>query len=143
MNGKFEPKIIGFMCKWCTYAAADLAGVSRVQYPPNVVPIRLMCSGGLEPSYILKALEEGADGVFIGGCHFGDCHYQTGNYQTNKRIAILKKLLKEMGIDERRVRLEWISAAEGAKFARTMKEFVEEIKKLGPNRFKKKGGNNG
>ncbi|MEO0107183.1 MAG: hydrogenase iron-sulfur subunit [candidate division WOR-3 bacterium] len=137
MSENFEPKIIGFMCKWCTYAAADLAGVSRLQYPPNIVPIRLMCSGGLEPSYIIKALKEGADGVFIGGCHFGDCHYQTGNYQTNKRIAILQKLLEEMGIDKRRVRLEWISAAEGTKFARTIKEFVEDIKKLGPNPLKK------
>lgn len=139
MKENFEPKIIGFMCKWCTYAAADLAGVSRVQYPSNIVPIRLMCSGGLDPSYILKALMDGADGVFIGGCHFGDCHYQTGNYQTNKRIALLKTMLSEMGIDNRRVRLEWISAAEGAKFATKIKEFVDEIKQLGPNPLRKGG----
>jgi len=133
MKDNFEPQVIGFLCKWCTYAAADLAGVSRLHYPPNMVPIRLMCSGGLDPSYVIKALKEGADGVFIGGCHIGDCHYQSGNRQTLKRIAILKKMLKEFGIDPRRVRLEWISAAEGIKFAKVIAEFVNQLKELGPN----------
>jgi F420-non-reducing hydrogenase iron-sulfur subunit len=139
MSKDFEPKIVGFLCRWCTYAAADLAGVSRLQYPPNMVPIRLMCSSGLDPSYILNALKSGADGVFIGGCHFGDCHYQTGNYHTNKRIAILHNMLGEFGIDPKRVRLEWISAAEGAKFAKVIKEFVDELKELGPYRHSNDG----
>ena len=129
----FEPKIVGFFCKWCTSAAADLAGVSRLQYPPNVVPIRLMCSGGVDPSYILSALQKGADGVLIGGCHIGDCHYQSGNRQMQKRMIILRKMLDELGVDTRRVRLEWISAAEGVKFSKVISEFVKQIKELGPN----------
>jgi len=133
MHESFEPKIVGFFCKWCTSAAADLAGVSRLQYPPNVVPIRLMCSGGIDPSYILSALKKGADGVLIGGCHIGDCHYQSGNRQTQKRMIILRKMLEEFGIDNRRVRLEWISAAEGIKFSKVIDEFVKQIKELGPN----------
>ena len=133
MKDSFEPKIVGFFCKWCTSAAADLAGVSRLQYPPNVVPIRLMCSGGVDPSYIISALQKGADGVLIGGCHIGDCHYQTGNKQTQKRIAILKKMLGDFGIDPKRVRLEWISAAEGVKFSKVISEFVSQIRELGPS----------
>jgi F420-non-reducing hydrogenase iron-sulfur subunit len=136
MQQNFEPKIVGFFCKWCTSAAADLAGVSRLQYPPNVVPIRLMCSGGIDPSYILSALKKGADGVLIGGCHIGDCHYQSGNKQTQKRMIILRKMLEEFGIDNRRVRLEWISAAEGTKFSKVIGEFVKQIKELGPNPVK-------
>ncbi len=128
----FEPKIVCFFCKWCTYAGADLAGTSRMKYKPNAVPIRVMCSSRVSPAHILNALKEGADGVLIGGCHPGDCHYQTGNYKTLRRILLLKKMLPQFGIDPRRVRLEWISAAESSKFVKVMDEFIEEVRKLGP-----------
>ncbi|OGC43582.1 methyl-viologen-reducing hydrogenase subunit delta [candidate division WOR-3 bacterium RBG_13_43_14] len=131
-DNKYEPKIIGFFCKWCTSAAADLAGTSRKQYPPNLVPIRFFCSSRLDPQQILHAFENGADGVMIGGCHFGDCHYQTGNYKTARRIAFLHDLLSKLGIDKRRLRLEWISAAEGDKFTRVITEFTKDIRDLGP-----------
>ncbi len=127
-----EPKIIAFCCKWCSSAGADLAGTSRMKYPPNIRIIRVMCSGRLEPSYILRALELGADGVIVTGCHIGDCHYITGNEKCQKRVEMTTRLLETMGIDPRRLRLEWISAAEGARFARVMTDFVEEIKKLEP-----------
>jgi F420-non-reducing hydrogenase iron-sulfur subunit len=127
-----EPKIVAFCCKWCSSAGADLAGTSRMKYPPNIRIIRVMCSGRLEPSYILRALELGADGVIVTGCHIGDCHYIAGNEKAQKRVEMTSKLLETMGIDPRRLRLEWISAAEGAKFARVMTDFVEEIKKLEP-----------
>ncbi|MCP2520519.1 hydrogenase iron-sulfur subunit [SCandidatus Aminicenantes bacterium Aminicenantia_JdfR_composite] len=133
---EFEPKIIAFVCNWCTYAAADLAGTSRIQYPPNVRIIRLMCSGAVDPIYILKALLDGADGVLIGGCHPGDCHYQNGNYKARRRFAILRTILRDLGIPDERVRLEWISASEGKKFADTITNMVEELKKLGPSPFK-------
>lgn len=132
----FEPKIIGFCCNWCAYAGADLAGINRNQYPPNIRMIRVMCSGTIEPLYVVKALKEGADGVFIGGCHPGDCHYQNGNYKTQRRIVLLKRAISEIGLDPRRIRLEWVSAAEGQRFARIITEFTEEIKKLGPNPLK-------
>jgi len=132
----FEPKIIGFCCNWCAYAGADLAGINRNQYPPNIRMIRVMCSGTIEPLYMVKALKEGADGVFIGGCHPGDCHYQNGNYKTQRRIVLLKRAISEIGLDPRRIRLEWVSAAEGQRFARIITEFTEEIKKLGPNPLK-------
>lgn len=128
-----EPKIIAFCCKWCSSAGADLAGTSRIKYPPNIRIIRVMCSGRLEPSYILRALELGADGVIVTGCHIGDCHYIAGNEKCQKRVEMTTKLLETMGIDPRRLRLEWISAAEGARFARVMTDFVEEIKKLEPS----------
>ncbi len=131
-KGNFEPKIIGFFCKWCTSAAADLAGTSRKKYPANVVPIRFFCSSRIDPQHILHAFKNGADGILIGGCHFGDCHYQNGNYKTARRVALLHGLLKDMGIDEKRLRLEWISAAEGEKFTKVITEFTEEIKKIGP-----------
>lgn len=131
-----EPKIVAFCCKWCSSAGADLAGTSRMKYPPNIRIIRVMCSGRLEPSYILRALELGADGVIVTGCHIGDCHYIAGNEKAQKRVEMTSKLLETMGIDPRRLRLEWISAAEGAKFARVMTDFVEEIKKLEPNPIK-------
>ncbi len=130
---EFEPKLIGFLCRWCTSAAADLAGVSRIQYPPNMVNIRVMCSGAVDVMYIWKALFEGADGVFIGGCHPGDCHYQSGNYKARRRITILKTIMKTLGLDEKRVRLEWVAASEGQRFARVVNEFTTEIKKMGPN----------
>lgn len=133
MSNEFEPKIIGFLCNWCTSAAADLAGVSRIQYPPNIVNIRLMCSGSVDPIYIWKALFGGADGVLVGGCHPGDCHYQSGNYKARRRITILKTILQSLGLEDSRVRLEWISASEGKKFADVVTEMTSDIKKLGPN----------
>lgn len=131
----FEPKIIAFCCNWCSYAGADLAGVSRLQYPPNVRIIRVLCSGRIEPDFVLRALELGADGVLVAGCHPGDCHYISGNLKAEKRFAMLTKLLDVLGIDTHRARLEWISASEGPKFASTITEFVEKIKELGPNTF--------
>ena len=134
---EFEPKIIGFLCNWCSYTGADLAGVSRLQYPPNFIPIRVMCSGAVDPVYVIKALLEGADAVLIAGCHPGDCHYLSGNYKARRRVVILKKLMEDIGLEENRVRLEWISASEGQKFADTVNEMVKETKKMGPNPFKK------
>jgi len=128
----FEPKIIGFCCNWCSYAGADLAGVSRFQYPPNLRMIRVMCSGSVDPEHILEAFGQGADGVFIGGCHPGDCHYIAGNYKSWRRVLLLKKLLPQLGLEPERLRLEWVSAAEGQRFAQVITEFTEEIRKLGP-----------
>ena len=132
----FEPRIIGFFCNWCTYAGADLAGTSRIQDPPNVRVIRLMCSGALDPVYVIKALLEGADWVLIGGCHPGDCHYQSGNYKARRRVAILQSILKQMGFEPERVWLRWISASEGRYFADTVTEMVAKLKELGPNPLK-------
>ncbi len=136
-EGEFEPKIIGFLCNWCSYTGADLAGVSRLQYPPNFIPIRVMCTGAVDPVYVIKALLEGADAVLVAGCHPGDCHYLSGNYKARRRVVILKKLMDDIGLEEKRVRLEWISASEGQKFADTVNEMVKETKELGPNPFKK------
>ena len=136
MGDEFEPKIIAFLCNWCTYAGADLAGTSRIQYPPNIRAIRMMCSGAVDPLYILKPLLEGADGVLIGGCHPGDCHYINGNYKARRRVAVIKTILKQLGLEEERVWLRWISASEGKKFADTVTEMVEKIKKMGPNPVK-------
>jgi len=132
----FEPKIIGFCCNWCSYAGADLAGISRIQYPPSLRMIRVMCSGAVDPEHILEAFRLGADGVFIGGCHPGDCHYMTGNLKTLRKISLMKKMLPQFGIEPERLRLEWVSAAEGQRFAQVVTEFTEEIKKLGPNPLK-------
>ena len=132
----FEPKIIAFLCNWCTYAGADLAGTSRLQYPTNIRIIRIMCSGSLDPTYVVKALLEGADGVLIGGCHPGDCHYLSGNFKARRRVAVLKSVLKDAGLDAERVWLRWISASEGAYFAETVQEMVTHIRKLGPNPLK-------
>ncbi|MEM0492556.1 MAG: hydrogenase iron-sulfur subunit [Candidatus Thermoplasmatota archaeon] len=134
----FEPEIIGFLCNWCSYAGADLAGTNRILYPSNVKSIRVMCSGRVDPVFILQALAEGIDGVLVAGCHPGDCHYKSGNYKTNRRIKMLKKLLNEMGIESSRVRFEYVSASEGERFATIIKDFVEELKKIGPNPLKKK-----
>ncbi len=136
---EFEPKILGFLCNWCSYAGADLAGVSRFQYPPNIRVIRVMCSARVDPIYVMKALLSGADGVLIGGCHPGDCHYVDGNYYTRRRVTMLKRLLEILGLEPERVRLEWISASEGTIFAETIRDFTEEIRKLGPNPLKKMG----
>ena len=128
----FEPKIIGFLCNWCSYTGADLAGVSRIKSAPNVRVIRTMCSGRVDPAFILKAFQLGADGVIVMGCHLGDCHYQEGNYKTIRRIPFLKRLVKDFGIDPRRLRLEWVSASEGDRFAALVNEMTEEIRSLGP-----------
>jgi len=129
---EFEPKIIAFLCNWCSYAGADLAGTSRIQYAPNVRVIRVMCSGRVDPTFVIKALRAGADGVLIGGCHFGDCHYIEGNYKAARRVALLKKMLGQLGIEEERVWLEWISAAEGSRFAQVINDITAKIKELGP-----------
>jgi F420-non-reducing hydrogenase iron-sulfur subunit len=133
MTQEFEPNILGFLCNWCSYAGADLAGTSRMKYPTNLKSIRVMCSGRVDPAFVLEALRKGIDGVLIAGCHPGDCHYQSGNYKTNRRVKLLKKLLEELGIDPKRVRFEYVSASEGQKFATVVTEFVAEMKKLGPN----------
>ena len=131
----FEPKIVALLCRWCTYQAADTAGTSRMKYPSNVTPIRVPCSGRIDPTFVIKAFEMGADGVFIGGCHPGECHYREGNYSAMGRIPILKKLLNQFGIEEERVKLEWVSASEPNKFVSTVTDFTEEIEKLGPLRW--------
>jgi F420-non-reducing hydrogenase iron-sulfur subunit len=133
----FEPKIIGFLCNWCSYAGADLAGVSRIQYPPNIRIIRVMCSGRIDPAFVFEAFKDGADGVLVAGCHLpSDCHYISGNFKALRRITLLKKALKAFGIEPERLRLEWISASEGDKFATVVRDMVEEIKNLGPNPVK-------
>ena len=132
MSEKFEPNILAFLCNWCSYAGADLAGTSRIQYSTNVKIIRVMCSGRVNPVFIINALQNGIDGVLIGGCHPGECHYDTGNYLARRRITILKKLLEYIGIDPRRVQLTWVSASEGNKFADVINEFTADIKKIGP-----------
>ncbi len=133
LQDEFEPKILVFCCNWCSYAGADLAGVSRFQYPPNIRVIRVMCSGRVDPSFVLKALKNGADGVLVSGCHIGDCHYISGNEYTEERFERLHKILiKQLGINDNRVRLEWVSASEGKRFADLITEFTNKIKKLGP-----------
>lgn len=128
----FEPKILGILCNWCSYTGADLAGTARMKYPANMRSVRVMCSGRVDPGFILNALHSGADGVLICGCHPGDCHYVEGNYKCMRRIPLTKKLLEQMGIDPRRLRLEWVSASEGARFQSVVTEFTEEIRALGP-----------
>jgi coenzyme F420-reducing hydrogenase delta subunit len=128
----FEPKIVAFLCNWCSYAGADLAGIGRYQYPPNVRVIRVPCSGRVDPLYILKALQNGADGVLVSGCHPGECHYLEGNYFARRKFAILKNLLEFIGLEEGRVQFSWVSAAEGERFSRVIKEVTESIKRLGP-----------
>ncbi|MHA1991131.1 MAG: hydrogenase iron-sulfur subunit [Candidatus Hodarchaeales archaeon] len=132
----FEPKIIAFFCNWCTYTAADLAGVSRMQYKPNVRIIRVMCSGRVDPQFVMSAFSQGADGVLIGGCHAGDCHYVKGNYKAHKRVILLKKMMKEFGLEPERLRLEWISASEGTKVKQVINDMVAEMKNLGPSPIK-------
>ena len=132
-DSHWQPKIIGFLCKWCSYAGADLAGTSRKKYPPNVRIVKIPCSGRIDPLFILKALRLGYDGVLISGCHPGDCHYQTGNYRARRRVAITKRFLENMGVDPRRIRGTWVSASEGSKFAEIISQMVEEIQQIGPN----------
>jgi F420-non-reducing hydrogenase iron-sulfur subunit len=128
----FEPKILGIACNWCTYTGADLAGTTRLQYPPNVRVVRVMCSSRINPSFIFRALQFGADGVLVGGCHPGDCHYNTGNLYARRRLATTKKILEFAGIEQGRFRVEWISASEGNRFAEVIEEFTTQIKNLGP-----------
>jgi len=128
----FEPKIVGILCNWCSYAGADLAGTARISYAPNLRIVRVMCSGRVEPSFVLEALRSGADGVLIAGCHPGDCHYQAGNYKTLRRQALLKTVLGQLGVEPERVRLEWVSASEGDRFARIVNEMTEQVRALGP-----------
>ena len=130
----FEPKIVAFFCNWCTYTAADLAGTSRMKYAPNIRVIRVMCSGRVDPQFVLEAFAKGADGVLIGGCHPGDCHYQRGNYKARRRILMLQRVLEEFGIEKERLRLEWISASEGDKVRKVANDMTEQIARLGPLR---------
>ena len=130
---EFEPKIIAFLCNWCSYTGADLAGTARMQYPANVRIVRIMCTGALDPIYVIKPLLEGADGVLVSGCYPGDCHYVNGNLKARRRLATLKTILSEFGLEEGRVWLRWISASEGRRFADTVTEMVECLRALGPN----------
>jgi coenzyme F420-reducing hydrogenase delta subunit len=128
----FEPVLIAFVCNWCTYTAADLAGTSRLSYPDNVRLVRVMCTGMVDPQYVIKAFLEGADAVLVSGCHPGDCHYINGNYKARRRILLLKQILPRFGIDAKRLRLTWIGASDGIEFAQTMTRFVKDIKEIGP-----------
>lgn len=133
MNDQFEPKILAFCCNWCSYAGADLAGVSRLQMPPNFYVIRVMCSARVKPEFVIKALAEGIDGVLVLGCHIGDCHYINGNHRTKKRIPVIQRIIEHIGINPKRVRLDWVSASEGERFQKIVTEFVNTIKELRPN----------
>jgi F420-non-reducing hydrogenase iron-sulfur subunit len=135
---EFEPQIVAFCCNWCTYAAADLAGTSRVHYPPNVRIVRVMCSGMVNPIYILKAFEGGADGVLVAGCHHSDCHYIDGPVKCDATVENLRKVLHVLGLEDERLRRELVAASEGVVFARIIKEMVEQLKKIGPSPFKAK-----
>lgn len=132
-NGEFRPTIVAFCCNWCSYAGADLAGTARLSYPDNVKIIKVPCSCRVNPTFILRAFQRGADGVIIAGCHPGDCHYSTGNYYARRRLTLLMSMLDFMGVDRARFRVEWISAAEGNKFAQTMTEFAQTVQELGEN----------
>ncbi len=136
MGDIFEPLILGFCCNWCSYAGADLAGVSRLQYPPNIRIIRVMCSGMVHPNLVIDALTKGADGVLICGCHPGDCHYKEGNLRAEKRADAIKLMLEDFGLEAERFKLEWVSASEGPRFAQVVKDFTEKVKKLGPSPYK-------
>jgi len=139
MANEFEPNILGILCNWCTYAGADLAGTARMQYPPNVRVIRVMCTGRLDPAFVLKALSLGADGVLVSGCHIGDCHYLAGNFKSRRRVALMRKLIEEYGYDRERLRMTFVSASEGALWAEVVQDMVNTIKKLGPNPLKQAG----
>ena len=132
------PKILAFLCNWCSYAGADLAGTSRLKYPPSILPIRVMCSSRVDPLFIVKAYLGGIDGVLVAGCHPGDCHYDKGNYYTRRRFALLKKIFEDINIEPDRLLLSWISASEGTKYAKVATDFTEKIKKLGENSAKHK-----
>ncbi|MCJ2511950.1 MAG: hydrogenase iron-sulfur subunit [Candidatus Thermoplasmatota archaeon] len=133
MKASFEPKILAFCCNWCAYSGADLAGTSRLQYPPNVKIVRVMCSGRIDPGHIFRAFETGVDGILVAGCHPGDCHYISGNERAEERVETAKAVAEIIGIGEDRIRLEWISASEGVRFAEVIEDFIKEIKAKGPN----------
>jgi F420-non-reducing hydrogenase iron-sulfur subunit len=134
----FNPKILAFLCNWCSYAGADLAGTSRIKYPSSILPIRVMCSSRVDPLFVIKAYLNGADGVLVTGCHPGDCHYQEGNYFTRRRFVMLKKVVENLGLESDRLRLSWVSASEGQKYAKVATEFTKKIKELGENSAKNK-----
>ncbi len=132
MSEPFEPRIVGFLCNWCSYAGADLAGTSRIPYPPNIRIIRVPCSGRVDPMLAMKAFLEGADGVIVLGCHPGDCHYSEGNYHARRRLYLFHRLLEFFGLEKERFRLDWVSASEGARFAEVVAHFTEQVRRLGP-----------
>jgi F420-non-reducing hydrogenase iron-sulfur subunit len=134
----FNPRIVGFLCNWCSYAGADLAGTSKLKMPSSITPIRVMCSGRVDPVLIATALLRGADGVLVAGCHPGDCHYEKGNYYARRRFAMTEKLLESLGLDVKRIRLAWVSASEGQRFAKVVTEFTEHIREMGPNPIRSK-----
>lgn len=133
MSEEFEPKILTFLCNWCSYAGADLAGTSRLQYPPNVRVIRVMCSGRINPQFVTRALQEGADGVLVSGCHPGECHYEVGNLIARRKFTCMREMMDFIGLDPKRFQVSWVSASEGPKFQEVITRFVSEIKELGPN----------
>ena len=138
-NEGFEPNIVAFLCNWCSYAGADLAGTSRTHYPSNVRVVRVMCSGRVNPLFVMNALQQGADGVLISGCHPGDCHYMQGNYYARRRFTLMRQFLEYMGVDPARVRMSWVSASEGAKWKDVIEEVVEDVKAIGPmDQFKRR-----
>jgi len=139
----WEPKIVGFLCNWCSYRGADLAGTARLKFAPNVKIIRVPCSTRVEPTFVLKAFQSGADGVLILGCHPGDCHYIEGNYKTMRRIPLLKKMLVQFGVEDERVRLDWVSASEGEKYAKVVNEMTERVRALGPFKSNNTEGSHG
>ena len=132
----FEPRIVGFLCNWCSYTGADLAGTSRIPYSPSIRAIRVMCSARIDPTFVLESLAQGADGVLVCGCHPGDCHYSEGNYKALRRMALLKRLIEEFGIEADRVRLEWVSASEGKRFADIVDDMTRRIRELGPSKIR-------
>lgn len=132
MSEPFEPRIVAFLCNWCSYASADNAGIARLPSPANILPIRVMCSGRVSPEMVLRAFRAGADGVLVLGCHIGECHYRTGNHRTIKRMPVLRNLLGYIGIHPDRLRLDWVSAAEAPKYSQVTQEFVETVRALGP-----------
>lgn len=137
MSEMFEPRVVGFLCNWCSYGGADAAGTARLQYPPNLRIVRVMCSGRVSPELVVRAFREGADGVLVLGCHIGDCHYQEGNHRTARRIPIVQKLLGYIGIHPDRLRLEWVSSAESIRFQEVVTQFTETIRGLGPSELRK------
>jgi len=137
MKENFEPKMIGFLCRWCSYQAADLAGTSRMKYQPNITFTRVMCSSRVDPLFIMKAFMLGADGVMVAGCHPGDCHYREGNYYARRRFAVIDKIFEKLGLETERLKLAWIGASEGSKFAEVTEDFVKDVKKIGPNKISK------
>ena len=142
-DSEWEPKLVGFLCRWCSYAGADLAGTSRIKYPPNIRIIKVPCSGRVDPLFILKALRLGIDGVLVSGCHPGDCHYQTGNYRARRRMAIVKRFLEYVGVEPERVQASWVSASEGSKFAEVVGEVTRALREAGPNRLFDQNGEDG